>query len=64
LLKRDKGKSGAEAGTNLTSDVGTAIKTPNSCMKERKKKKERKIRKEYDEENKESKFRNRANRNL
>jgi hypothetical protein len=43
VLKRDKGKKpGVEAGTNLTSDVGTEIKTPNSCMTEGKKERKRK----------------------
>jgi hypothetical protein len=43
VLKRDKGKPRAEAGTNLPSDVRTDFKTPNSCTTEIK---------EYDEENK------------
>ena len=73
VLKRDQGKPGVDAGTNLTSDVGTAITTSNSCMIERKKEKERKNDrkkerkkegKEHDEENKEIKFRNTANRKL
>ena len=41
MLKTDKGKPGAEEGTNVTSNVGTAIKTPNSYMTERKKEREK-----------------------
>jgi hypothetical protein len=34
MLKRDKGKPGEEAGTDLTSDIETSFKTPNSCITE------------------------------